>query len=90
MTNADEPTGRAKGAIALAESMTPEERKLRASKGAAARWKKALIATHKGNFKDRLGIDVECYVLNDPGKTAVISQTGMALALGMSKRGERP
>jgi hypothetical protein len=88
MTDSKAPaTGRAKGAIALAEKLTPEERKLRAAKGAAARWKKALAATHKGNFQNELGIDVECYVLNDPTKTAVISQTGMARALGLSKRG---
>ena len=46
-----------------------------------------LRATHKGSFKDEFGIDVECYVLNDPNKTAVISQTGMGSALGLSKRG---
>ena len=87
MNAKDEPTGRAKGAIALAEKMTQEERKQRAAKGAAARWKKVLAATHKGTFNDELGLDVDCYVLNDPGKTAVISQTGMARALGMSPRG---
>ncbi len=81
------PTGRAKGAIALAKSMTPQQLKERAAKGAAARWKKALHATHKGNFQAHLGVDVECYVLNDPGKTAVISQAGMARALGISPRG---
>ena len=87
MADDKEPVGRARGAIALAEKMTVEERKLRASKGAAARWKKELQATHKGNFQEHLGVDVECYVLNDPGKTAVISQTGMARALGMAARG---
>jgi len=46
-----------------------------------------LRATHKGSFKDEFGIDVECYVLNDEAKTAVISQTGMGSALGLSKRG---
>ena len=34
----EEITGKAKGAIALAKSMTPEERKARASKAASARW----------------------------------------------------
>lgn len=32
-------------------------------------------------------MDVECYVLNDPSKTAVISQSGFARALGLSPRG---
>lgn len=32
-------------------------------------------------------MDVECYVLNDATRTAVISQTGMARALGLSARG---
>src|SRR5262249_12806875 len=32
------------------------------------------------------GIDVECYVLDDAAKTAVISQTGMGRALGLSPR----
>ncbi len=88
MADDKEPVGRARGAIALAEKLTPDERRLRASKGAAARWKKQLLATHKGNFKEQLGIDVECYVLNDPAKTAVISQGGLARALGMSNRGK--
>lgn len=87
MANESEPTGRARGAIALAEKLGPEGTKLRAAKGAAARWRKQLVATHKGNFKDQLGIDVECYVLNDPVRTAVISQTGMAQALGLTMRG---
>jgi hypothetical protein len=43
-------------------------------------------ATHRGNLQDQLGIDVECYVLDDQKKTAVISQTGMARALGLSHR----
>lgn len=34
-------------------------------------------------------MDVECFVLDDPGKTAVISQRGMGQAMGFSKRGDR-
>lgn len=78
-------TGRAKGGAVVAAKMTPEERKERSRKGSVARW--GVKATHKGNFHKHLGIDVECYVLNDPGKTAVISQSGMAQALGLSERG---
>lgn len=79
---------KAKGAVALAKSMTPEERKARAQKGAIARWgAKPLQATHTGNFRDDFGIDVECYVLNDEKKTAVISKRGMGLALGFKGDG---
>jgi hypothetical protein len=82
--------GRAKGGVKRAEVLSPEERTAIARKGAAARWgDKPLKATHKGSFKEEFGADVECYVLNDPQKTAVISQTGMARALGMSSRGSR-
>lgn len=87
MTDDTEPKGRAKGAIVLAESMTPEQLQERARAGAAARWAKPLVATYRGNFKDAVGLDVDCYVLNDYSKTPVISQTGMAKALGMSTRG---
>lgn len=79
------PKGRAKGGLKTAEIMSAEAKKARAEKGAIARW--GLKATHKGNFHKHLGIDVECYVLNDANKTAVISQSGMAKALGLSERG---
>ncbi len=80
-----EVTGRAKGGLKRAQLLSPKERREIAAKGAAARW--GLQATHKGSFKQEFGTDVECYVLNDAQKTAVISQTGMARALGMSARG---
>lgn len=82
--------GRAKGGVARANALTPEERKEIAKKGAIARWgAPALKATHKGSFKEDFGADVECYVLNDEAKTAVISQRGMAKALGFSEGGDR-
>jgi hypothetical protein len=77
--------GRAKGGIARRNALSSDARKAIAKKGAAARW--GVKATHKGNFQDQLGIDVECYVLEDAEKTAVISQRGMASALGLSSRG---
>jgi hypothetical protein len=81
-------TGRARGGMKRAELLSPEERRVIAIKGATARWgEKPLKATHKGSFKEEFGIDVECYVLNDPEKTAVISQSGMGRALGLSHRG---
>lgn len=77
--------GKAKGGKVLAEMMTPEERTERAKKAAIARWgAKPLKATHKGNFKEDFGIDVECYVLDDEHKTAMIHQRGMGAALGFS------
>jgi len=64
--------------------LSKEERHSIAKKAAEQRW---LRATHKGNFMDDFGIDVDCYVLNDEGKTAVISQRGMGTAIGLSGRG---
>lgn len=83
----EKPVGRAKGGIARAEALSPETRSEIAKKGARGRW--GLKATHKGNFKDEFGIDVECYVLDDEHKTAVISQRGMGTALGMGVGGSR-
>lgn len=84
----DEPKGRARGGIARAAALTDEQKKAIAQKGAAARWGvKPPKATHKGNFQSDFGIDVECYVLNDEHKTAVISQRGMGVALGFSTQG---
>lgn len=37
----------------------------------------------KGNFKEDFGFDVECYVLNDENRTAVIGQRGMAETIGL-------
>lgn len=88
MTDNNEPKGRAKGGKARAEKLTSEQLIEIAKKGAIARWgAKVPQATHKGNFKDEFGIDVECYVLNDANKTAVISQIGMGRTLGLSSRG---
>jgi hypothetical protein len=80
-----EPTGRAKGGAARAEALSPEERREIAKKAAAARW--GHRATHKGSFKEDFGIDVDCYVLDDDQKTAVISQRGMGAAIGLGEAG---
>lgn len=85
----ENPTGRARGGKKRAEILSPEERSAIAAKAAAARWDKPLQALHTGNFKSDFGIDVDCYVLNDAAKTAVISQRGMGQAIGLSKRGDR-
>lgn len=82
-----ETTGASKGGLARAKNLSPLARSEIARAGAAARWGKLPRATHVGNFHKHFGIDVECYVLGDLEKTAVISQTGMARALGLSSRG---
>jgi len=70
---------------------TPPERRSEIAKGAAMkRWSaRPYTATHKGNFFGELGIDIDCYVLDDAAKTAVISQRGMGEAIGFSRRGSR-
>jgi hypothetical protein len=79
--------GASKGGLARAENLSPVARSEIARAAAAARWGKLPRATHVGNFQEKFGIDVECYVLGDLEKTAVISQTGMARVLGLSPRG---
>jgi hypothetical protein len=72
------------GGEARAKALTAEARRSIAARAAAARWGgKPLNATHRGSFKKEFGIDVDCYVLDDDQKTAVISQRGMSAALGM-------
>jgi hypothetical protein len=84
----DEVKGRAKGGKRRAEVLSPKQRKEIALKAATARWgEKPIQAIRKGSFKEEFGIDVECYVLDDLNKTAVISQKGMGRALGLSNRG---
>jgi hypothetical protein len=78
------------GGIARHKALTADERKAIAKKAALARWgDKPLRATHKGNFEKEFGIDVDCYVLDDEQKTAVISQRGMGAALGLGHSGSR-
>ena len=85
MQMSDEPSGRAKGGVARAQKLSPEKKSEISRNAAVARW--GTKATHVGNFKKELGLDVDCYVLGDSQKTPVISQTGMARALGFSPRG---
>jgi len=67
---------KAVGGRARAQALSASDRSAIAKAAATARW--GLSVTHKGNFLDAFGIDVDCYVLNDSNKTAVISQRGMA------------
>lgn len=83
----DNVSGRAKGGVARMKALTDDERKEMGKQAAMARW--GVKATHHGSFKEHFGADVDCYVLDDDKKTAVISQRGMAEAIGFSRRGER-
>ncbi len=90
MIDDEEIKGRAKGGKARAKKLTPEQRSEIAKKGAVARWGATPIhVLRKGNFKEEFGIDIDCYVLDDKDRNAVISQRGMSLALGLSKGGGR-
>jgi hypothetical protein len=91
--------GAAKGGAARAKALSPEERSRIAREAVETRWRNAgklrlpergnLQATHKGNFEEEFGFDVDCYVLNDEFKTAVISQRGMGAAIGLGQGGSR-
>lgn len=83
----DKDPNKVAAALARKNALTPEQRKEIAAKAAAARWGHSAI--HRGNFLKEFGIDIDCYVLNDPQKTAVISQRGMGQAIGFSRRGSR-
>jgi hypothetical protein len=76
------------GGARRAEILSPSRRLEIARQGASARWRgRPSRAIHKGSFKEEFGADVDCYVLDDAQKTAVISQRGMGEALGLSSRG---
>jgi hypothetical protein len=78
------------GGAKRAAILPPDRRSQIARQGAAARWGIApMKAIRKGSFQEEFGIDVDCYVLDDPGRTAVISQRGMGQAIGFSRRGSR-
>lgn len=77
-----------KGGKARKAVLTPLERAAIAKRAAQARWgARPLRATHKGNFEGDFGINVECYVLDDAQKTAVVSQRGLGTALGFGDSG---
>ncbi|HSZ66346.1 MAG TPA: P63C domain-containing protein [Xanthobacteraceae bacterium] len=73
------------GGARRAELLPADRRADIARRAAEARW--GLRATHKGSFQQQFGIDVDCYVLDDAQKSAVISQRGMGEALGLYRAG---
>lgn len=83
-----EPTGKAKGGAARAQSLTPEERSEIAKKAASARWSN-VKATHRGEVI--IGdIRIPCAVLEDGRR--ILAENGVTIALaeggasGASKR----
>jgi hypothetical protein len=84
------PTGRAKGGIARAKRLSPEDRKAIARKGAASRWAEGELPIAIANSEDTpLRIadhDIDCYVLNDEKQTRVLSTAGFLRALGRNPR----
>jgi len=88
MSNDTDVTGRAKGGVARAQKLSPERRSEIARAAALARHgPRPVSATHRGNFQEDFGIDVDCYVLDDENRTAVISQRGMGAALKLGEGG---
>lgn len=92
----DEVKGRAKGAVVLAESMTPTERKQRASKAATARWsknKRGQIVREKDALPQAMykgvlalgGAEIPCYVLDNGQR--VIGRTAFTESLTNIKGG---
>lgn len=76
-------------AKARARALTSAERSRIAKEAAEIRWAKAkpVAISNTGNFIEHFGVDVDCYVLDDATKSAVISQRGMGQAIGLSLRG---
>ena len=73
-----------RGGLARAAALSEAQKREIAKRAAESRW---LRATHKGSFQEDFGFDVDCYVLSDAKKTAVISQRGMGAAIGLSSSG---
>ncbi|UZE36882.1 P63C domain-containing protein [Pseudomonas sp. B21-059] len=76
---------KAAGGKARAAALPKSKRSEIAKKAASARW--GLKASHKGNFLQDFSVDAECYVLEDAKKTAVMTQRGIAAALGLKNPG---
>lgn len=80
---------RAKGGIARATKLTPEQRSLIAKKAASARWSGDILNAVCGSPDRPLkigDIEIPCFVLEDG--TRVITGRGMTTAIGMKGRGQ--
>lgn len=87
MDDQEQPSGKSKGGIARAESLTPDQRAEIARKAAMARWDSDLPKAEFGAPDRPLKIggdwEVPCYVLAD--KRRVLVQRGVMDALDMSQ-----
>ena len=87
----NEPTGRAKGGIARAKSLSPEKRQeiARMAVIAKAKLAKLPIATHgSSDHPLKIGdIEIPCYVLEN--EMRVLSQRGLQTGIGMSAGGSK-
>ncbi len=82
-TGVQPPSGRARGGVARAERLTPEQRSEAASKAAAARWHGEIKEAVCGSPDKPLQIGhiaIECYVLTDG--TRVLTQGSVLRAMG--------
>lgn len=85
----EKPSGRAKGGIAAAQALTPQQRVDRGKRGAAARWGGVAglpRATHEGVLI--VGdSEIPCYVLENGER--VLSTRGIMKSLGRTWRGRK-
>ncbi len=89
MTDASEPSGRAKGGAARAKSLTPEQRSEIAKNAAKSRWDKSSQAQAQATHTGELHIGdlvLPCAVLPDGSR--VLSQRGVGRALGKTFGGD--
>lgn len=87
MVEPETVSGKAKGGLARAQSLSPEARRAIAQKGALARWQgdgSMPEAVREGVLAFG-GIELECYVLKD--RRRVFHKRGMAKSLGMRSGG---
>lgn len=87
MSDGAKDQSKARGGLARAESLSPEERSQIAKQAAAARWAEGLSEAVCGSPDQplRIGdIEIECYVLEDG--TRVLTQAGFLEALGRHRK----
>lgn len=75
---------KAKGGIATAKKLSPEERKERAKKGAAARWANSALKAERSSNLLIGDLKIPCYVLNN--KSRVLSGRGIMKLLGFDSK----
>ena len=77
-------SGRAKGGIARAQALTPEERKAQAQKAARERWRGDIAKAPYSGVIQIGELDMPCCVLDDG--TRLLTQFGFLSAIGRSPR----